>query len=263
MTVEVFRFPDTDQIVRAGTLPDSDEVWFVAPDACSILGLANVTKAVAGLDEDERKTIHRGSSEALTFTDPFTDLRIQSVVLVSEPGLYSLIMRSRVEGAKRFRRWVTHEVLPALRKTGRYAVAEQASIPKDYPAALRAYADEVEAHNQTREQLSEQLPKAAAFADLMEADGTFEWAAAAQIFTRITGGLGRNNFLELLRDLKILKADNTPYQATYEPYFHVRASAGGHKTTYVTPRGLDWLRKRLLKRFNRQDALFAIGEIAS
>lgn len=261
--IELFRFPETDQPMRAGTLPDSDEAWFVAPDVCAILKHSNVTMAVAGLDDDEKKTIYRGSSEALRFPETFADLRIQSIVLVSEPGLYSLVMRSKVEGAKRFRRWVTHEVLPAIRKTGRYAVeVAQPALPDSLPTALRALADEIEAHNETKGQLAEQRPKAAAFDHLMEADGTFEWAATAQIFSRLTGGLGRNNFLELLRELKVLKADNTPYQHNYEPYFRVRANAGGNKTTYVTPRGLEWLRRRLVKHFNPQDALFAIGDIA-
>jgi hypothetical protein len=147
-------------------------------------------------------------------------------------------------------------------------IAGGAAVPTTLPAALRAYADEVEAHQHTREERDALVPLAEAYADLMEADGTFDWAAVAQIFSRITGGLGRNNFLDLLRsdDLKILKANNTPYQVKpLDRYFKVIPTKAGNDstpTTRVTPEGLDWLRKRLVKHFNHQPGLFAIGEIA-
>ena len=73
------------------------------------------------------------------------DSRVQSLVFVSEAGLYDLIMQSRKPEAKAFKRWVTHEVLPSIRKTGSYSVAQPTlAIPKTLPEALRAYADEVE-----------------------------------------------------------------------------------------------------------------------
>jgi phage antirepressor YoqD-like protein len=162
---------------------------------------------------------------------------------------------------------VAEAVRTALLDAGEKEIAQPA-IPQNYPEALRAYADEVEAHQHTRQERDELLPMAEAYADLMEADGTFDWAAVAQIFSRITGGLGRNNFLALLRsdDVKVLKENNTPYQVKpLDRYFKVIPTKGGSKadpTTRVTPEGLDWLRKRLVKHFNHQPGLFAIGEIA-
>lgn len=160
------------------------------------------------------------------------------------------------------------EVARAVRTYLLDAERQQIAIPQDYPSALRALATEVEAHNGTKQELEHEKPLAEAYRDLMDADGTFDWAAVAQIFARITGGLGRNRFLELLRSdgLKILKGNNTPYQFRgMDRFFKVTASKGGPSawpTTRVTPEGLDWLRKRLNKHFNRQDGLFAIGEIA-
>jgi hypothetical protein len=148
------------------------------------------------------------------------------------------------------------------------AEREQRAIPQDYPSALRALASELEAHLHTKEERDALIPLAEAYADLMEADGTFDWAAVAQIFARVTGGLGRNNFLDLLRsdDVKVLKDNNTPYQVKHlDRYFKVIPRKGGSKadpTTRVTPEGLDWLRRRLIKHFNHQPGLFAIGEIA-
>lgn len=147
------------------------------------------------------------------------------------------------------------------------AERQQIAVPQDYPSALRALASEVEARTLAERQRDALLPLAEAYSDLMEADGTFDWAAVAQIFARVTGGLGRNNFLALLRDeLKILKANNTPYQFPgMDRYFKVIPTKAGNDstpTTRVRPEGLDWLRKRLIRHFNHQSALFAIGEIA-
>jgi phage antirepressor YoqD-like protein len=133
--------------------------------------------------------------------------------------------------------------------------------PRSLPDALRAYADEIEAHEKTKAMLAEARPLAEAYKDLMSKDGTFDWAATAQIFSVLTGGLGRNRFLELLRDLNILKANNTPYQR-YVHHFRVVGDAtgdGAKATTTVLPTGLDWLRTRLITHFFKQGSLFAVG----
>lgn len=83
--------------------------WFVANDVCKILALANPRSSMALLDPDE-KGVH-------TVDTPSGE---QEMTVVSEAGLYSLILRSRKAEAKTFKRWVTHEVLPSIRKTGAY-----------------------------------------------------------------------------------------------------------------------------------------------
>lgn len=98
------------------------EPWFVARDVCDCLGLENVAKALAGLEHDEIST--------LTISNTLNDtsgLRKDSRI-VSEPGLYSLILRSRKPEAKAFKRWITHEVIPAIRRTGHYGVEAGISL---------------------------------------------------------------------------------------------------------------------------------------
>ena len=108
--------------------------WFVAKDACDCLELTNVSKACQTLDEDEKG-----------ITKVYTLGGSQDMMLISESGLYTLIMRSNKPEAKVFRKWVTSEVLPSIRKTGSYSVEQTTlAIPKTLPEALRAYADEVE-----------------------------------------------------------------------------------------------------------------------
>ena len=107
------------------TLAINNEPWFVAVDICKAINLSNPSMAVANLDEDEKKVV--GSSDTL---DPKFNLGsagngAQSLSLVSESGMYTLILRCRDAVKKgsvphRFRKWVTSEVLPTIRKTGKY-----------------------------------------------------------------------------------------------------------------------------------------------
>lgn len=246
-----FRFPHTGTEIRS--LIVDGQPWFVGRDICAVLGLSNPAATMAKvLDEDERGV-------ALVYT-PGGDQRVS---IVNEPGMYSLVLRSRRPEAKAFKKWITWDVIPQLRQTGSYSLTTP-NVPRSLPEALRAYANEIEAHERTKSELAAARPLAEAYQDLMSKDGTFDWAATAQIFTGITGGLGRNKFLELLRTMAVLKHNNTPYQRFIHHFKVVGDSAGraAVSTTTVRPTGLDWLRARLLAYFYEQGALFAIGEAA-
>jgi prophage antirepressor-like protein len=94
-----------------GTLEKDGGVWFVAKDVCKALELDDVSKACSRLDEDEK-----GTNTVPTLGG------MQDLLIINESGLYSLILTSRKPEAKAFKKWVTSEVLPAIRKTGSYAV---------------------------------------------------------------------------------------------------------------------------------------------
>lgn len=105
--IQTFNFND----IPLRTLTDENgDPWFVAKDVCNILSLENNRKATAELDSDEKNTV--------TISDGIPGNPNKTII--NEPGLYKLIMRSRKPEAKGFQRWVTHEVLPAIRKTGSY-----------------------------------------------------------------------------------------------------------------------------------------------
>lgn len=114
-----FQFESTE--VR--TVVIEDEPWFVAVDICRVLGLKNVTQATSRLFDDETQVI---DLSALYFNKGVgnNDLRI-----VSEFGLYALVLGSRKPEARKFQRWITKEVLPAIRKTGCYFVEFQRCCP--------------------------------------------------------------------------------------------------------------------------------------
>lgn len=98
---------------------DGWRCWFVAADVCAHLGVANSRDALSRLDDDEKGVV---STDTLGGE--------QQVAAVNEPGLYSLVLSSRKPEAKRFKRWITHEVLPALRKTGKYAIKRGGGRPR-------------------------------------------------------------------------------------------------------------------------------------
>jgi len=91
--------------------------WFVAKDVCEVLGLANPSMAIKPLDEDERAKYYLGRQGEAWF--------------INESGLYALIFTSRKKAAQRFRKWVTGEVLPTLRRTGSFVVGGSRSAPDD------------------------------------------------------------------------------------------------------------------------------------
>lgn len=120
--LQIFNNPEFGEI---RTVEIDGEPWLVGKDVAAALGYSNTKDALARHVDSEDK---RGSRIP-------TPSGEQEMTIINESGLYSLVLSSKLPGAKKFRRWVTAEVLPSIRRTGGY------SIPKDYPSALRALAD--------------------------------------------------------------------------------------------------------------------------
>ncbi len=103
------------------------EPWFVAKDVCDALDIKNSRDAVARLDDDEKQIINV-ATQNVGSNDVSTTSRNPNMNFVNESGLYSLIFVSRKPEAKEFKRWITHKVLPALRKYGRYVMEEENAL---------------------------------------------------------------------------------------------------------------------------------------
>lgn len=130
---------EDERFGRVRTVMGADgEPWFVAADVARVLEMVDATHAIRGLEEDEK-----GIRKVETLGGE------QDMAVITEAGLYTVLVRSNKAIAKPFRRWVTHEVLPAIRKTGSYSLA-----PRTLQEALRAYADELDAHENTRKELA-------------------------------------------------------------------------------------------------------------
>lgn len=248
--VEVFQFPETGQGIR--TVLVDGEPWFVAADICNPLGFRDAANAVRSLQADERQ-----HSEVSTADGP------RRMLLVNESGIYALIFRSRNERAQRFRKWVTAEVLPAVRRTGRYEataaptaqeIAE--SVSRKQLALMVFEAEEAKERSDARAERAEAslavaAPKAEAFDTFMDADGTYSMEQVAKMLHGETG-LGRNRMFKRLRELSVLEDNNLPYQR-YAHHFHVVASSFEHSdgrremtyTTRVRATGVEFIRRKL------------------
>lgn len=137
-------------------LEKNGDPWFVAKDVCECLEINNSRQALSRLDTDEKADV--------ILNDGSQNRRMN---IVNEYGLYSLVLSSRKPEAKEFKRWITHEVIPSIRKYGSFNMA----IPRTLPDALNAYANEIEAHQKTQALLEAQRPKVL-FADSVAASHT-------------------------------------------------------------------------------------------
>lgn len=158
-------------------LPLQGEPWFVAVDVCAALGLSNPSVALQSLDDDEKL--------------PYALLRSgqsRTVNIISESGFYALVFKSRKEGAKRFRKWVTSEVIPAIRKTGKYEMEDtKPAIPQTLGEALRLAADlsdklerEKQENQMQRLEIQEMTPKAAFHDRVMDSETLFGFREASK-----------------------------------------------------------------------------------
>ena len=189
---QVFQYQN--QQVRT-VINESGDPWFVAKDVCDVLELGDVSKAVTRLEGDEKDT---------------TSIRTlggeQEMLIVNEPGLYSLILGSRKPEARAFKRWITHEVVPAIRKTGSYSV----SLPRTFAEALRLAADQSEQIEHQQKLLAEAQPKVEFYDAVTGSRDAIPIGNAAKVLG--IQGIGRNTLFAILREKGVLMSGNIPMQ---------------------------------------------------
>ena len=194
---------NNEEFGQVRTVMVSDEPWFVAADVCKALELSNPTVAVSRLDEDERAKFNLG--------------RQGEGIIVNEAGLYSLILGSRKPEAKVFKRWITHDVIPAIRKTGGYIQGEESMSDDDLIArALVMAQKKIELREQQLKekdaQLKLQKPKVD-FADhVTDSDNAIDMGTFAKYAQKQGITMGRNTLFKWLRDQGVLMDNNVPYQ---------------------------------------------------
>lgn len=237
------------------TLTDENgDPWFVAKDVCDILALENSRKATADLDLDEKNTV--------TISDGIPGNPNKTII--NEPGLYKLIMRSRKPEAKKFQRWVTHEVLPSIRKHGIYATEttiDQILADPDFGIRLltslkEERAKRIEAENQVKEL----EPKAKALDDFTNVPEALLVREAAKLLSNAGTPIGEKELREWLsqhgwmyKHAGTWWATSTRVKAGHLAMIEAR-SHGQHKdgsiftfapTVKITRKGLTLLHQRL------------------
>lgn len=206
---------------------DNGDPWFVARDVCDLLGHTNSSVALQSLDDDEK-----GVRKVYTLGGE------QPVSIISEGGLYTLLLRSNKPEAKPLRKWVTSEVLPEIRRTGGF------NLPKTMAEALTLAGQLASQNEQLVAQVGAMEPKAQFYNDVADANGLHSMEEAAKVI-----GTGRNRLFETLRNMGILKSDNLPYQEhldtgrfrVLEQTYYRGEYPHISRKTYVTGRGMTWL----------------------
>lgn len=222
---------DSPEFGSIRVVRDEDgEPWFVAKDVLDVLDLDKT--ALRKLDEDEKgvDSIHTPGGE-------------QQMTIVTEPGFYKLVMRSRKPEAKAFQRWVTHEVLPALRRDGGYMVARD-ETPERTMARAVLLAQQTIDRQKSRiaglEAENEEMRPKALFADAVAAsDGTCLIGEFAKMLRQNGVDIGQNRLFAMLREDgylgKVGQNRNVPTQRSMElGLFRIKETAITHSDGHVT-----------------------------
>lgn len=244
--LQIFNYNDKE--IR--TVKKGGDLWWVLKDVCDVLELSNPTMIAGRLDEDERAKFDLG--------------RQGETNIINESGLYNVILRSDKPEAKKFKRWVTHEVLPSIRKHGAYMneqTLEQALTSPDFLIRLaQELKSEKEARQRLEKQAAEDAPKVL-FAKMVEAAETSILIGDLAKFLKQNGiNTGQNRLFEWMRGhgylVKNGASRNMPTQRAMEMgLFEVKESTTAnpdgtirlHRTTKVTGKGQVYFIKRFLE----------------
>lgn len=239
------------------TLTDKKgEPWFVGKDVALALGYAKPENAVAThvCQEDKTSTLIQGSG---------SNYKSQAVI-INESGLYGLILSSKLESAKRFKRWVTSEVLPQIRKTGGYIptkdsqgrqLSDEEIMAKALQISQRTIEQQQSLIDQQQQTIEQQQPKALFYDCVAESDDTCSVAEMAKMIEANGCPMGQKRLFEWLRNNGYLctrrgQFFNTPYQIWVERgLFRIETNVGYgvdgmeyvNHTTRVTGKGQAYL----------------------
>ena len=239
---------ENEEFGSVRTMEINGEPYFVGKDDAEILGYANTSKALIDHVDDEDKL----NNETLS------SLGQRGGWLINESGLYSLILSSKLPTAKKFKRWVTSDVLPAIRKTGSYSIQ---SKPDSYtiedPAArARRWAEEYEEKKALEAKIEEQKPLVEYAEHIQASKDVIDMKSMAKLASKNGIKIGRNKLFSFLRDRKILDRENIPYanymdkewfQVVESPYTFNNGDVKIIKTTLVSPKGQIGIIRQLKK----------------
>ena len=226
------------------TVQVNGEPWFVGKDVASVLGYSNPRDAINKRVDDEDKGVAKCDTLG----------GVQDLTIINESGLYSLVLSSKLPNAKKFKRWVTSEVLPSIRKNGGYIAGQETLSDEELMAkALMVAQRTIENKNK---QIAEMKPKVDFYNDVTGSTDTIDIASVAKVLN--IPNMGRNKLFAFLREKNILNKRNEPYQCFVDKgYFRQVESKWEHDgtihinlKTVVFQKGLDFIRKLVLEHKN-------------
>lgn len=241
---------ENDQFGEIRTTMKDGEPWFVAVDVCRALEHSNSRMALERLDDDEK-----GVSSIYTLGGK------QEMAVVNEPGLYTLVLGSRKPEAKAFKRWITHDVIPTIRKTGGYVANDELFLATYLPNADEATKAMFTATLATMRSLNEKIERDKPLVQFAEHVGSTSDCLTIRQFAKIVNDetipLGEKRLFKWLRERKYLDQNNVAYQRYIDSgYFNVRevskntvVGARVFPQTIVTGKGQIYLLSKLREEF--------------
>ena len=242
---------DNPEFGKVRTMEINGEPYFVGKDVSEILGYSDTNKAIAMHVDDEDKLNDKTASS----------LGQRGGWLINESGLYSLILSSKLPKAKEFRRWVTSEVLPSIRKHGAYAVDELLNDPEFAIKTFTALKEERERSKRLSEQIEADKPKVIFADSVSAAKSSILIGDLAKILKQNGVNIGQNRLFEWFRQNGLLiksgSSKNMPTQKAAEMgLFEVKVSTVNNpdgsiretKTTKVTGKGQVYFVNKFLGR---------------
>lgn len=235
---------------KVRTVQKDGEPWFVLKDVCGVLNLGTPTRVAERLDGDEVSLTH--------LTDSIG--RQQETTIINEPGLYNVVLRSDKPEAKPFRKWVTSEVLPSIRKHGLYATEDLLANPDLAIAAFTALKEERAKRKELEIVVEKQKPLVSFANKVSNTKDLINMGEMAKLLKDKHIEIGRNRLFAILREEGILMKSNVPYQQYIDRgYFEVKETVRennyGNKVfpiTYVTGKGQLFLTKEIQKIFESE-----------
>lgn len=232
-----------------------NEIWFVAKDVCDILKHSNSRAAVSRLDDDEKGVIK-----------VYTPGGYQNMNVVNEYGLYNLVLTSNLPEAKQFKRWITHEVIPSIRKHGAYMTLETIEKALLNPDVIINLATKLKEEQEKRQQLEAKIEQDEPYTNFGKAIASSEASITIGSFAKLLYDehgieIGRNRLFEWLRNngylIKSGREKNQPKQqyveqGLFETTVTLKRGPKGYfefVTTLITGKGQVEITKKLLKEF--------------
>lgn len=221
--LKIFENPEFGKV---RVVEKSGNPWFTAKDVCDCLGLGNVSEALKGLDDDEKEQL------STNIINP--DVGGRGTIIISEPGLYSLVLRSRKPEAKAFKRWVTHDILPSIRKTGGYGAV---ALPQTYIEALEALVESEKAKQKALETVEYQKPLVQIAETRIDKKGCFS-------LTDINKSLGlkRGLITNWAKSKGYIHQRICEVNKAGEKYFKIYSTDGVHNQIGVTDEGVQLIK---------------------
>ena len=186
------------------------EPYFVAKDIAIALGYSNPRKAIIDHVDEEDKGVTKCDTLG----------GAQEITIINESGLYSLILSSKLPSAKEFKRWITSDVLPKIRKTGGYVNNDDLFINTYLPFAddttKLLFKSTLQVINNQNKLIEEQKPLVTFANTVANSSDTIDMGEMAKLCSKEGLKIGRNRLFETLREQKILMSNNNPYQSYVE-----------------------------------------------